>query len=604
MSPPAVPTLASLLRRWWTTGRRAEAVGILDRGARLRWLSSAEMEQRIRDLGHYLQSAGVRPGDRVVLFSENRWEWLVADFAILAAGAVTVPLHPGLNAAQVGFILTDSDSTLSLVSTPMLTGLLREAQRDLPASGPVVVFDPPAVPDPALLTIEAAMSIGRTHAAAHPGALDATLDAVEPGDLASLIYTSGTTGEPKGVMLTHGNLASNVSACCSVFEFQSTDTGLSLLPLCHVFERTVDYCYLHAGCQVVHLADLARVADALTAVRPTVFGAVPRLYEKLYARILAGVPASRRSLFDWAVRVGVEVVRRHLDRRPVGAWLALQRLIADRLVFAKIRARLGGRIRFLISGGAPIAAELAEFYCAVGLPLLEGYGLTETAPVIATNRLDRPRPGTVGPPIPGVEVRIAADGEIQTRGPHVMQGYWRQPEKTDQVIDAEGWFSTGDIGSLDAEGYLRITDRKKELLVTALGKKIAPQPIENALKRQPLIAQAALIGDRRPYATALIVPDFEAVQAQADSLGLAGLSPADQVRHPALIAAVDEGVRRVSAGLAHWEQVRRFVLLPREFSLEEGELTPTLKIKRRVIEDHFAREIEALYAVAAPAARA
>ena len=485
----------------------------------------------------------------------------------------------------------------------MLTGLLREAQDGLAAPGPVVVFDPPPAADPAFLPLEDALRMGRAHAAAHPGTLDATLDAVTPADLASLIYTSGTTGEPKGVMLTHANLASNVSACCSVFDFLPTDTGLSLLPLNHVFERTVDYCYLHAGCQIVHLADLARVADALATVRPTVFGAVPRLYEKLHARIEAGVPASRRALFDWAVRVGVQVVRRRLDRRPVGALLGLQRRIADGLVFAKIRARLGGRIRFLISGGAPIAAELAEFYCAVGLPLLEGYGLTETSPVIATNRLDRPRPGTVGPPIPGIEVRIAPDGEIQTRGPHVMKGYWGLPETTAEVIDADGWFSTGDIGSLDDENYLRITDRKKELLVTTLGKKIAPQPIENALKRQPLIAQAALVGDRRPYATALIVPDFEGVAARAEELGIAGLSVAEQVRHPALIAAIDEGVRRVSAGLAHWEQVRRFVLLPREFSLEADELTPTLKLKRRVIQDHFADEIDALYAVAAPAVR-
>ena len=601
MSPPPVTTLTALLRRWWTENRRSEAVGALDRGGRVTWLSSAEVEERIRAVGHYLLSAGVRPGDRVVLFSENRWEWLVADLAILAAGAVTVPLHTGLNASQIAYILSDSGARLCFVSTPLLTHLLREARRDLPAAGPVVAFDPSPAPDSSHLPLDEAMRRGREHAAAHPGALDATLDAVGPDDLASLIYTSGTTGEPKGVMLTHGNLAGNVSACCSVFDFEPTDTGLSFLPLCHVFERTVDYCYLHAGCQIVHLADLARVAEALTAVRPTVFAAVPRLFEKLHSRIEAGVPASRRALFDWAVRTGVQVVRRRLDRVPIGALLRLRHAIADRLVFAKIRARLGGRVRFVISGGAPIAAELAEFFCAAGLPLLEGYGLTETSPVIATNRLARPRPGTVGPPIPGIEVRIAPDGEIQTRGPHVMKGYWGQPEMTSQVIDAEGWFSTGDIGALDEENYLRITDRKKEILVTTLGKKIAPQPIENALKRQPLIAQAALIGDRRAYATALIVPDFEAVAARAAELGVDGLSPADLVRHPALIAAVDEGVRRVSAGLAHWEQVRRFVLLPREFSQEEGELTPTLKLRRRVIEEHFSRDIEALYVAAAPA---
>jgi long-chain acyl-CoA synthetase len=346
---------------------------------------------------------------------------------------------------------------------------------------------------------------------------------------------------------------------------------------------------------VAHLPDLTRVAEALQQFRPTVFTAVPRLYEKIYTRILEEVPPSRRRLFDWAVAVGIRAFRRRLARRRVGLLLHAQRRLADRLVYRKIREGLGGRIRFAISGAAPLDGSLSEFFLGTGIPILESYGLTESSPVIASNRPARPKPGTVGPPLPGVEVRIASDGEIQARGALVMKGYWRAPELTARTVDADGWLSTGDIGKLDEDGYLSVTDRKKEIIVTAQGKNVAPQPLENALKRMPLISQAVVVGDRRPYLAALIVPDFELLKRLGVKLETGAGSRAEQISHPAVVAAMEEEIRRATARFAHHEQIHRFLLLERELSQEAGELTPTLKLKRRVIQETFAGAIEALY---------
>jgi long-chain acyl-CoA synthetase len=591
----AVATLTELLHGYLTRDPREKAVGHATAGGGTAWLSTAELADRIRALSLGLMARGVQPGDRVALLSENRWEWMVSDFAILAAGAVNVPVHPGLSAGQMAYILGDSEARAALVSTRSLAATLMEARRDVPGLDTVIAFDETPANGSGLFPLARAMEEGRAHGEAHPGAYRRTRDAVEPGDLASLIYTSGTTGDPKGVMLTHGNFASNVTSCCSVFQFTASDLALSFLPLCHVFERTVDYCYYHSGCAVAHLPDLTRVAESFAQFRPTVFTAVPRLYEKMYARIVEQVPPSRKRLFDWAVEAGTRTLRRRLAGRPVGPWLRAQRLLADRLVFRKIRDRLGGRIRFSISGGAPLDRGLAEFFLGAGIQVLEGYGLTETSPVIASNTLNRPKPGTVGPPLPGVEVRIAEDGEVLTRGALVMKGYWKSPELTARTIDADGWLSTGDIGSLDEDGYLSITDRKKEIIVTAQGKNVAPQPLENALKRAPLINQVAVVGDRRPYLVALVVPDFDLLKRLGAKLETGAASRAEQVRHPAVISAVNEEIRKATERFAHHEQIHRFLLLDRELSQEAGELTPTLKLKRRVIQKTFADAIEALY---------
>ncbi|MFQ5767223.1 MAG: AMP-dependent synthetase/ligase, partial [Acidobacteriota bacterium] len=454
---PVVATVNELLRIYVTGPPRSQAVGLVKEGC-LEWCSTPQLAERIRACSLGLQSLGVRPGDRVALLSENRWEWLVADFAILAAGAVNVPLHPGLGGRSIGYILRDSGARKAFVSTPALTAQLLEGAGEAEGLDTVISFD--AVPgrQAPVMGLAHLMGLGRRHGESHPGRYRMVRDAVGPGSLASLIYTSGTTGNPKGVMLTHGNIAGNISASCSVFDFRQSDVALSFLPLCHIFERTVDYCYLHSGCRVVHLPELKHLAEALPLVRPTVFAAVPRVYEKIHARILRRVPEHRRPLFDWAMKVGLQAVRRQQRHAGVGPWLALQTAIADRLVYRKIRSGLGGRVRFSLSGGAPLAPEIAAFFMAVGLEVLEGYGLTESSPVITTNRVGQAHLGTVGPPLPGVQVRIASDGEILARGPNIMKGYWKDAQRTRETIDSDGWLATGDIGLMGADGYLRITD--------------------------------------------------------------------------------------------------------------------------------------------------
>ncbi|MFQ5719824.1 MAG: AMP-dependent synthetase/ligase [Acidobacteriota bacterium] len=593
---PATATLVDLLHRWLTVHPTDRAIGTGPGPDRMSWLSTAELAERIRAVAMGLQSVGVGPGDRVALLSENRWEWVVADFGILTARAINVPVHPGLTAGQIAFILADSGARLAFASTPELTGRLLEARRQVPSLTDVVTFDGLPAPAEAVTTLAAFLAQGRAHAEGHPGQYRRQREGVKAEDPASIIYTSGTTGDPKGVVLTHANFASNITACCNVFDFLPTDLGLSFLPLCHVFQRTVDYCYYHSGCRVVHLSDLTRISQAFETLHPSTFAAVPRLYEKMYARIQDSVPDSKRRLFDRAVAGGVRRFRRHRAGRRLGPTQALSAWLAERLVFRHIRERLGGRWRFAISGGAPLAAEIAEFFNGIGLPVLEGYGLTETSPVIATNRLADTRPGTVGRPLPGVEVRIAADGEVMTRGPHVMQGYWHDPDKTAATIDADGWLATGDLGRLDADGFLSITDRKKEILVTAQGKNIAPQPLENALKQLSLVSQAMVVGDRRPFLVALIVPDFEVLLSRAARLGIRPGAPEDLVADPAVEAAIAAQLDTLRPRLAHHEQIRRFALLAGEFTQERDELTPTLKLKRRIILKHHAATIESLYA--------
>ena len=592
---PAIGTLTDLLRHYLTAHQKDLAVGWGEEDGSTCWLSTAEVADRIRALSLALHSHGVKPGDRVALFAENRWEWMVADFAILTAGAANVPIHPGLSASQIAYILKDSGACLALVSSNERLATFMEARRQAGDVEQVISFDDPPAADPAVMPLRHALEIGRAWGDSKPGLYRTTRDAVSPGDLASLIYTSGTTGDPKGVMLTHHNLASNVSACTSVFAFRPDDQALSFLPLCHVFERTVDYCYYVSGAAVIHVPDLAGLGAAFTRFRPTVFAAVPRVYEKLYARILENVPPNRQGLFRWASALAVRLSARKVAGRGLGPWLALQRALADRLVYSRIRARMGGRLRFCNSGGAPLSADLAGFLLGAGIHVLEGYGLTETSPVITTNLYKDPRPGTVGRAIPGVEVSIAADGEILTRGPHVMRGYWNAADKTRDIIDSDGWLHTGDIGSLDGDGYLSVTDRKKEILVTAQGKNVAPQPLENALKRMPLISQAAIIGDRRPYLVALVAPDFDMLRRIAGKLGLEEMPLRRQLDHAEVQSAVAAEIDTAMAPFAHHEQVRRFHLLEREFDADKDELTPTLKLKRRVIAEHFADRIEDLY---------
>jgi long-chain acyl-CoA synthetase len=421
---------------------------------------------------------------------------------------------------------------------------------------------------------------------------------VRPEDLATIIYTSGTTGEPKGVMLTHANLVANLDGVVKVFKVDESDVALSFLPLCHGFERMVAYIYMSRGVSMIFAEALETVARDIKTVRPTVMTGVPRVYEKLYARIqTTGREGSavKRAIFRWANRVAERRGDALVGNSKMSAWLALQASLADRLVFHKIRAAIGGRLRFAVSGSAPLGDALGRWFMGVGIPLIEGYGLTETSPVLTVMPLDAIRFGTVGPPLPNVEIKIAPDGEVLARGPNVMGGYYNRPADTASAIQ-NGWFYTGDIGQLDDRGYLRITDRKKELLVTSGGKKIAPQPIETALRKQPLVAEAVLIGDKRHFPTVLIVPDFAALAAKLGAAKPADPAAAAQLAaRPDARAHYEQAIAAVNEKLAQFERIKKFTILPRELTLDAGDLTPTLKVKRRVIDVKFKDEIEAMY---------
>ena len=564
-----------------------------------RWLalSYADLAERVQDCSLGLLELGVAPGDRVAILSENRPEWAVADYACLAARCTDVPIYPTLPAKQAEYILRDSGSVAVLVSSAAQLEKVLAVQDRLPAIRHVIALDHPA-PQRGVLGWEEVLARGRAARQRYPDWRAAALQIV-PQDLATIIYTSGTTGDPKGVMLTHGNIASNVSTCVPLFSFSEVDECLSFLPLSHIFERMFGhYSMLHAGVVINYAESIDTVPADMQDRRPTVMASVPRLYEKIYGRVLDSVRASsvpRQRIFGWARRVGEEWAERTLDGRPIGAGLALRQRLADRLVFSKLRARTGGRIRFFISGGAPLSADIARFFYAAGMPILEGYGLTETSPVIAVNTFEHQKLGTVGPPIPGVEVRIAPDGEIVARGPGIMRGYYRKPEATAEALDADGWFHTGDIGVIDAEGYLRITDRKKDLIVTAAGKNIAPQPIENLARTSRYVSNAVMLGDRRPFPIMLVVPNADVLRDWGARHGVVEETVEALLGRAEVRGAIEREVRKTLRDLAQFEMPKKFLLVPRDFSVEAGELTPTLKVRRRIVEDRHRAAIEALY---------
>lgn len=535
------------------------------RGGVYQDISWNELADQIKRAALGLIDLGVQPADRVAILSESRPEWAVADLSILSAGAATVPIYATLTSDEIEYILANAGAHLIFVSNPELMAKVLPLQIKMDLK--VILFEAPyRVAGPRVWWFGELLGLGETAGPKVREALDERLLKTAPEDLASIIYTSGTTGFPKGVMLSHRNFLSNCDAIRQVLPVGDEDITLSFLPLSHVFERCAGYYFvLFVGGSIAYAENMDAVGANLLEVRPTILTAVPRFYEKLHERIRESVRSSswlKRKLFAWAVKVG------------------RGNFLADRLVFSKLRARMGGRLRFCVSGGAPLSKTLAEFFYRAGVLILEGYGLTETSPVITVNRPDRLRLGSVGLPLPGVEVRLGSDGEILTRGPHVMRGYFNNPAATAEVLDAEGWFRTGDIGSLDPEGFLTITDRKKDLIKTSGGKMVAPQNLENALKSSPWIADCVVIGDRRKYVTALIVP-----------------SP-DWTGEPKRLEAtrlIQEEVNRLNEKLAPFEQIKKFALLAEPFTLQSGELTPTLKVKRRVIAERYAAQIEALY---------
>jgi long-chain acyl-CoA synthetase len=556
------------------------------------------LKTRVANCCAGLRELGLARGDRVGLLSENRPEWAVADYACLAAGLVDVPIYATLPASQVAWILRDAGATAIFVATQEFLDRIREVRSELPALRHIIVFDDlPAADD--VISMHALEANGSAAMSRYP-TWEAQARAVTADELATLIYTSGTTGEPKGVMLSHGNITSNVIAALQCFDFGATDSCLSFLPLCHAFERMVGhYTMLHAGAVINYATNFDTVAAEMMEVRPTLLASVPRLYEKIHARAVDMAHQAggfRHAIFEWAVAVGDRRLEYVLVHQPVPGALALQYRIADALVFARLRQRTGGRIRFLISGGAPLAVEVCRFLIAAGLPVFEGYGLTETSPVVSANTFAMLKPGTVGRPIPGVEVRVADDGEILVRGPNVMQGYFHQPEATAQVIDADHWFHTGDIGEIDSDGCLRITDRKKDLIKTSGGKYVAPQMVEGLLRTNKFFANAVMLGDKHNYPIMLLVPDFSRLEPWLSEQQIAERDPAALVKLPAVTEKLEREARKSFRDLAQFETPKRFLLLPQDFTIASGELTPTLKVKRRVVEERYRAQIDALYA--------
>jgi long-chain acyl-CoA synthetase len=568
-------------------------------GDEWRSISHRVFGERVRHTVFGLQALGVKRGARVAILGENRPEWAITDFACLTMGAVDVPIYPTLPADKIAYILRDSESEVLFVSSAEQAAKIVEIRGEIPTVKCVVSFDVPipAGADRSLADLEAA---GREHETAERTArYEAEAAQTAPGDLATIIYTSGTTGEPKGTMLSHDNLFSNVQAASTYVPIGADDISLSFLPLSHSFERMAGHYLMYAnGVTVAFAESMDLLVKNFSEIRPTIMTAVPRVYEKIYARVLENALAGsaiKKRIFFWARDVGDRVADITLAGDTPGTALGLQAKVADRLVFSKLRARVGGRLRLFVSGGAPLAPEINKFFYTAGLTILEGYGLTETSPVISVNTLEHFRIGTVGRPLPGVEVRIAPDGEILTRGPHVMQGYYNKPEATAEVIDEEQWFHTGDIGQLE-DGFLRITDRKKDIIVTAGGKNIAPQPIENAVKSSKYVTQAVMIGDRRRFPIVLVVPNFEQLERWARIKNLIWTDRRQLLALDTTRAKMDKEVFGTLQHLARYEMPKKVVLLEHDFSIETGELTPKLSVKRRVVDERYKKLIDAQYA--------
>jgi len=562
-----------------------------------RSITHRDLARRVVAVAVGLKELGIRPGDRFSILSETRPEWAIADYACLCAQAADVPIYPTLTAKQTEYILKDSGAIGVFCSTAEQVAKVLEIRGALPTLRHVIVFDAAATRD-GVMTLDELEAKGQAALGKYPRLKEEAI-AISPDALATLIYTSGTTGDPKGVILSHKNIWSNVQGGLQAMPLGPTDECLAMLPLSHVYERMVDYTLLAAGVIINYAESFDKVAANLQEVRPTIVLSVPRLYEKVYARVLENALSGsgvKRRIFFWARKTGDDWATLRLAGRPIPPGLAIKRKIADRLVFAKLRARTGGRVRFFISGSAPLSAEIAKFFYSAGLPVLEGYGLTETSPVLTLNPLDRPRIGTVGIAFPEVQLKFAADGEILAKGPNVMAGYYNKPEATAEAIDKDGWFHTGDIGEMDADGYLKITDRKKDLIKTAGGKFIAPQPIENQVKLNKFVANAVLLGDKRKFSILLVVPNFEALEPWAKSQGLGGASRRDLIANSLVQQKLDNEVQGMLSDVARYERPKRIVLLEQDFTIESGELTPTLKVKRRVVEKNYQQAIDRAYA--------
>lgn len=598
VAPGEPATLVDVFNRIPVAHKRPDALNYKS-GDRWIAISSDEMLARAKSIAAGLHAIGVQRGDRVALLSESRVEWTLTDAGSIFAGAIDVPIYPTLTPPQVRYILNDSGASVLFVERREKFDELKDVLGECPSVKHVIFFEPDGVAPGEGLTLAQLEEKGRELQQRDPGHVDRSSVETKPDDLATIIYTSGTTGEPKGVMLSHSNLVSNLIDSSGHFEFGEHDIALSVLPLSHVFEREAMYMYLHQGIAVYFAESLQTIGPNLREVRPTVLVGVPRIFEKIYARIrerAAERGKVNEALLAWSVSVAREYAILSLAHKPIPPFLKLKHAIASRLVYSKWHQAFGGRMRLLISGGAALPEELAYIYIGVGIPIVQGYGLTETSPVITASRIDDNRVGTVGTPIPNVEVRIADDGEIEVRGPNVMRGYYNKPEETRAVFTSDGWFKTGDIGALDPDGFLRITDRKKELFKTSGGKYISPQPIEQAIKGSRFVNQVVLIGAGRKFPAALIVPVWEQLESYCKLKGIEVQSRSELCRHPRIINLFERQIAGLTPNLARYERIKKIALLENEFTMEGGELTPTLKVKRRVIDDKYKDVIEKLYA--------
>jgi long-chain acyl-CoA synthetase len=564
-------------------------------------MTGERLLERVRNVTLGLYDMGVRKGDHIAILAESGPAWSISDYAILSNGAVNIPIYPTQPAHQVEYILRESEPGLLFVSTSRQLKRVESALKKFPDLR-IVLFQA-RTEDENVTAFGALEERGARLVAERPEAYELISSDVRPADLASIIYTSGTTGEPKGVMLTHSNITFNALAAGSFLEIESGGRMLSFLPLSHIFERMVLYLALHHGVQINYAGGIETVAADIKEVRPTLMSTVPRLIEKIYARMQKNADdggAVKKKIFEWSLDVARRSSELLTEGRPLPPMLEFKRSLADELVFSKVREAVGGNIRRMVSGGAALPPDLALVFLGAGVPVLQGYGLTETSPVIAVNTLDHNRIASVGRPLPGVEVRIADDGEILTRGPHVFSGYFKKPEETAASFTAEPdarmrWFKTGDIGFFDKDGFLFITDRKKDLIKTSAGKYVAPQMIEGLISQSEFVEQAVVIGDRRKYVSALVVPDFERVRAWAKGQGFEPKDKSEMTADRRVIDMMKAEVGRLTRDLADYEKVKRVALLPDEFTIDGGELTPTLKVRRRVVEQKYNALIESLY---------
>jgi long-chain acyl-CoA synthetase len=592
MSP--VPPISTVNDLFFRIAAAANPRAILWQNGSGGWhpISSDQMYQRVRALGAGFLRLGAKKGDRIALISENRWEWAATDFAVLAIGGADVPLYPTLTGEQIAEQIRDAGCRIAVVSTQQQFDKLN-AVRSHTQLEHIIIMDAPA-PDGAIAMSQLIGDADALGARRDPE-FDAMAHSVEPRDLATLIYTSGTTGEPKGVALSHGNIAANQNFTAVDFDFDSTDACISFLPLSHVTARVLDYVMYNYGAQVAYCSQFDKLPQSMKEVRPTVIVGVPRVFEKIRQAVeqKAGQSPVKRRLLAWSIHLGSRFADVVYDGcKPT----ALSWKLANKLVYSKVRDAFGGRVRIFVSGGAPLGIDTARWFASAGIALWEGYGLTETSPVIALNTPLRHRMGSVGMPLSNIELKLAEDGELLVRGPSVFSGYWHKPAATAECLDSQGWFRTGDIAHIDADGFLYITDRKKELLKTSGGKMVAPQPIENKLKNSVLVAHAALVGDRHKFICALISPNFAALEQLAQHHGVQAASRAELVADERVVALYADVVSEVNGTLANFESVKRFRIVADEWTQESGELTPSMKIKRRVLTARYAAEIDELYA--------